>query len=144
MISLATDPAAKSATPAFLEVLLAHEDLAAAPLAIGDITERVQEAMNNIKAIKLKFDDAQLTVEQMDALSIRLQESLHIVADFRAANAEKPKANKSRITAKIMFGLKGSATREERRRLAQQKNVDIMADKAGKAERKETANTSNK
>jgi hypothetical protein len=131
------DLAANTLTPAAVEVLPTPEDLAAAPLAIGAITERVQEAMHFIKANKLRFDDAQLTVEHIVAHSIRLQESSDIVADFLAANAEKPKADKSRITAKTMFGLKGSATGEEGRRMAQLRNEEIMAEKAGKAERKE-------
>jgi hypothetical protein len=53
--TLAIDSAANSATPATVEVLPTPEDLAAAPLAIGVITDRVQEAMDYIKVNQPKF-----------------------------------------------------------------------------------------
>jgi hypothetical protein len=48
---------------------------------------------------------------------IRLQESSDIVADFAAFRAEEPKANKQRISAKNLFGNKGSATGPENGKL---------------------------
>jgi hypothetical protein len=41
---------------------------------------------------------------------IRLEESSNIVTEFATAGAEKPKVVKQRITAKTLFGNKGSAT----------------------------------
>ncbi len=66
--------------------------------------------MEFIKANNVKFDKAQITVEHNVTQSIRLQESSEIASNALALNAKKPKVNKSRITAKTMFGLKGSAT----------------------------------
>ena len=78
------------------------------------VTERVQEAMDYIHK---KPQIGQLTQEQLIAHLIRLQDSSDIVDEFAATRSEKPKADKQRITAKRLFGNKGSATGPESRAL---------------------------
>jgi hypothetical protein len=56
--------------------------------------------------------------------------------EYDFARAEKPKADKTRIISKTMFGLKGIATREEGD--WQERNMEKnQAEKAGKVVRKE-------
>lgn len=110
----------------------------AATLAFGVVTERVQEAMDFIIAPPpIRFDEVPLAYEQIVAHNLRLQETCKVFADFLASSAERPRTDKSRITAKTMFGLKGSATGEEGRRMARARNEEQQAEKAEKAKRKE-------
>ncbi len=83
---------------------------APAPLAVGILTERVQDAMDFVKARKVRFDAEHLSINHIVAHSIKLHECSSIVTEFLEAVAEKLKSDKSIITAKTMFGLKGSAT----------------------------------
>ena len=53
---------------------------------------------------------------------------------------EKPKAYKQRITANTLFGIKGSATGEESKKLLAAKHEESRAEKEGKAARNEERN----
>ncbi len=75
----------------------------------------------------------QISYEELVAYYLLLRESSNVVADYASARAEKPKADKTRITAKSMFGLKGSATREEGRSLARERHEQNQAEKTGKS-----------
>jgi hypothetical protein len=87
--------------------------------------------------VNKKHEIGQLTQEQLLAHLIRLQESSSIVTEFAAARAEKPKADKQRITAKDLYGKKGSATGPESRRILAVRHADTQAEKEGKAARNE-------
>ena len=81
------------------------EDL---PPVLGHVTERVQEVMDYVNE---KHEIGHFTQEQLMVHLIRLQENSNIVTEFAATKVEKAKADKQRITAKNLFGNKGSAIR---------------------------------
>jgi hypothetical protein len=101
---LATAPPA-SAPPPCVAPDPTHED-EDPPLVIGHVTGRVQEAMDYVN---MRHEIGQLTYVQMLAHLIRLQKSSDIFIEFATVIAEKPKAHQQRITAKNLFGNKGSA-----------------------------------
>ena len=73
--------------------------------------------------IKRKNEIGQLTQDRIMAHLIMLQDSSDIVADFAATKAEKPKAGKQRISAKNLFGNKGSATGPESKKMLATKHA---------------------
>jgi hypothetical protein len=103
------------------------------------VSKYVQEAIEIVKKNSMRFDGRRISYEELMAYSLLLRESSNVVAEYAFAGVEKTKADKTRITAKTMFGLKGSATREEGRRLARERHEQNQAEKAGKAARKEDA-----
>ena len=103
------------------------------------MSKYVQEAIEIVKKNSMRFDGRRISYEELMAYSLLLRESSNVVAEYAFAGVEKTKADKTRITAKTMFGLKGSATREEGRRLARERHEQNQAEKAGKAARKEDA-----
>ena len=139
------NPASDSATPAHGSAPLTAPAPAAAALdpspedvpVLGHVTERVQEAMDYIHK---KPEIGQLTQEQLIAHVIRLQDSSDIVDEFAATRSEKPRADKQRITAKRLFGNKGSATRPESRALLATRQAETQAEKEEKAARNEDRN----
>jgi hypothetical protein len=60
---------------------------------------------------------------------IRLQECSDIVDEFEATRSEKLKADKQRITARTLFGNKGSAIGPERRALLATERAKTQAEK---------------
>ncbi len=110
------NPASDYATPihgstpltTLAPVVAALDPLLEDILVLGHVTERVQEAAMNY--IRKKPKTGQLTREQLMAHMIRIQESSDIVDEFAATRYEKLIADKQRITAKTLFGNKGSAT----------------------------------
>jgi len=86
---------------------------------------------------EMRFDQGRVTYEELLAMYLRLRESSKLVVEHVAARSEKPKTDKTSIIAKTMFGRKGSATREEGRRLASERHEENIAEKAGEAARKE-------
>jgi hypothetical protein len=90
--------------------------------------------------VNKKHEIGQLTQEQLLAHLIRLQESSNFVSEFAAARAEKPKGDKQRITAKTLFGNKGSATGPESRALLATRHAETHAEKEEKAARNEDRN----
>ena len=71
---------------------------------------------------------------------LRLQEYSDIVSELAATREEKAKANKQRIMAKTLFGLKGSATGEESKRMLVAKHAKAQTEKQGEPERNEKKN----
>ena len=116
-----------------------NEEVVGAPTAyhaFGVVTESVQDKMDFIIAPQpIRYDEAP-TYDQLVAQNLRLEDTCKVFAEFLASSAERPKTNKSRITAKIMFGLKGSATREEDRRLARAMNEEQQDKKVEKSSRR--------
>ena len=108
-----------------------------APLVLGLMTERVQEAVDYIKR---KHAIVELTQVHIMTHLIRLQECSDIVAEFATTKAEKPKADKQRITARDLFGNKGSATGPEARKLLATKHADAQAKEEEKAAKNEERN----
>jgi hypothetical protein len=90
--------------------------------------------------IHKKPEIGQLTQEQLIAHVIRLQDSSDIVDEFAATRSEKPRADKQRITAKRLFGNKGSATGPESRALLATRQAETQAEKEEKAARNEDRN----
>ncbi len=90
-----------------------HEDEDLPPV-LGHVTDRVQEAIDYVNT---KHEIGQLTLEQLLAHLIKLQESSIVVTEIAAARAENPKANKQRIAAKNLLGNRGSATEPETKRM---------------------------
>jgi len=80
--------------------------------AFGDVTDRVQVAMNFIVALSptIRFDEAPLNFDRIVARNLRLEDTCKVFAEFLASSAEQPRSDKSKITVKRMFGLYGSAT----------------------------------
>ena len=64
------------------------------------------------------------------------------MTEFAATRAEKPKQDKQRITTKILFGNKGSATGPESRKMLAAKQAETQAEKEEKAARNEERNQS--
>ena len=62
------------------------------------------------------------------------------MTEFAATRAKKPKQDKQRITSKILFGNKGSATGPESRKMLATKQAETQAEKEEKAARNEERN----
>ena len=101
--------------------------------ALGLVPERVKEAMDYMD--KSKVFQGQISFDQVVAQNLRLMEAGKIVNEWVAAGAQNPKPEKTRITAKTMFGLKGSATGEEGRKMAKERNEQNQTEKMSKAEK---------
>jgi hypothetical protein len=97
--------------------------------AFGVVTERVQDAMSFIvaPAPPIRLDEAPLNYDQMVARNLRLEDTCKV---FLASSAEIPKIDKSKITAKIMSSLYGSAIREQGRSLARTRKKEQQDEKA--------------
>ena len=108
------------------------------PPRLGLVPERVQEAMDFLnKAKALEGSGEQLSTEKIVAQNIRLIEASQLIAEWVGASAADPKPDRTRITARSLHGLKGSATGEEGRKMAKERNDEIQAEKLSKAGRKE-------
>ena len=105
--------------------------------AFGVVTERVKDAMDLIIAPQpIRCYEAP-TYDQVVARNLRLEDTCKVFAEFLASSAERPKTDKSIIMAKTMFGLKGSATREEGIRLARARNEEQQDENAEKSRKKD-------
>ena len=79
----------------------------------------------------------ELSAEQLVAQNLRLVEASKNLVQWMDTAAPDPKPDKMRITACTMYGLKGSATGDEGRKMAKDRHEANMAEKSAKADRKE-------
>ena len=104
---------------------------------LGHVPDSTQEALNYLQKAKvLDGSGGDLTMEKLVAQNIRLVEASKNLVKW-VGEASAPKPVKSRITARNLHGLNGSATGEEGRRMAKERYEEQQAEKMGKAERKE-------
>ena len=109
------------------------------PANVGPVPDRVKEAKDYIENSSFTWDDQQkLSFDQVLAHNLRLQEASKVVAEWVASIPQK-KPSSTRITAKTLFGLKGSATGEEGRAMARKKADEAQAEKMSKAAKQEQA-----
>ena len=105
---------------------------------LGPVPEHVQDAMDYLKKVKvLQCSGEELSAEQLVAQNLRLVEASKNLVQWMDTAAPDPKPDKMRITACTMYGLKGSATGDEGRKMAKDRHEANMAEKSAKADRKE-------
>ena len=121
----------------------AQEDLAPAPIPLSPMPENIQEAIDFINKGGMRYDDGQVTYEQVVANNIRLQESSRLVVEYFTARAEKPKADKTITITKTMLDLYGSAAGEVDSRMEQARNEENQTEKAVEAVRNEESKQKN-
>ena len=101
----------------------------------GPIPERLQEALNFVST----DESRELTYEDLPAYNLRLKDFSRLLASkFVTGQDEHVRVpERTRITARAIFGLTESTTRQESRRMAKAKHEEAQAKKHSEATRKE-------